>query len=186
MKFHPTPLSSAFVIELEKKGDERGFFARAFCEKEFALHGLPTHFVQMNNSLSAQKGTLRGLHYQLPPMEEVKIVRCIRGSLWDVILDIREDSKTFGHYFGAILSADNRNMMVVPKGFAHGFITLEENTEALYMVSQFYAPEHERGIRWNDPQFKIAWPLDPAVISDKDAGHKDFDLKENLACIHFS
>lgn len=184
MRFYPTPLSSAFVIELEKKGDERGFFARAFCEKEFAMHGLPTHFVQMNNSFSAEKGTLRGLHYQVHPMEEIKVIRCIRGSFWDVILDIREGSPTFGHHFGVILSAENRNMMVVPKGFAHGFITLEDDTEAFYMVSQFYSPDYERGIRWNDLQFNIAWPIDPTVISDKDGKHKNFDSRESVKCIH--
>ena len=175
MKFNPTPLAGAYLIDLEKRGDDRGFFARAFCSEEFAAHDLPGEFVQVNNSLSAFKGTLRGMHYQLSPHAETKLVRCIRGALWDIILDIRPDSPTFGQHFGAELSADNRRMMVVPKGFAHGFITLEDDTEAFYFVDEPYAPEHERGIRWNDPHFAIEWPMEPAVLSDKDRDQRDFD-----------
>jgi dTDP-4-dehydrorhamnose 3,5-epimerase len=175
MIFHETPLAGAFVIDLEKKGDDRGFFARAFCEREFAAKGLSTRFVQVNNSLSAQKGTLRGMHYQLAPRAETKLVRCIRGSLFDVILDLRKGSPTFGQSFGAELSAENRRMMYVPKGFAHGFITLADDTEAFYFVDEFYAPEQERGLRWNDPRFAIAWPAAPVVLSDKDRAHRDFD-----------
>ncbi len=180
MQFHPTPLDGAYTIELDKRGDERGFFARFFCEKEFANAGVKNQFVQINNSLSADKGTLRGLHYQLAPKAEMKVVRCIRGSLWDVILDIRTDSKTFGQWFGRELSAENRTMMVVPEGFAHGFITLEDNTEALYLVTEFYAPECERGIRWNDPKFNIEWPIEPIAISDKDRESPDFDPSYHL------
>jgi dTDP-4-dehydrorhamnose 3,5-epimerase len=175
MIFTETPLTGAFLIDLEKRGDERGFFARAFCEREFAEHGLPSRFVQVNNSLSAEKGTLRGMHYQLAPKAETKLVRCIRGALYDVILDLRSDSPTFGQSFGAELSAENRRMMVVPKGFGHGFITLADDTEAFYFVDEFYAPELERGVRWDDPRFAISWPLAPVVLSDKDRGHRDFD-----------
>jgi dTDP-4-dehydrorhamnose 3,5-epimerase len=175
MKFVSTPLEGAYLIELEKRGDDRGFFARAFCEREFSDQGLAPKFVQVNNSLSAFRGTLRGLHYQLAPMAETKLVRCIRGSLWDVILDLREGSATFGQHFAAELSADNRLMMYVPKGFAHGFITLEDDTEAFYFADEFYAPERERGVRWNDPRFGIQWPEEPVVISDKDRDQRDFD-----------
>jgi len=175
MIFHPAPLKGAFTIELEKRGDDRGFFARVFCEKEFAQAGLATRFAQMNNSLSSQKGTLRGLHYQLPPSGEVKVVRCIRGALYDVILDLRPDSPTFGKWFGAELNAENRLMMYVPRGFAHSILTLQDNTEALYLASDPYDPERERGIRYNDPKFSIDWPIKPVEISSKDAAWPDFD-----------
>jgi len=145
MIFTETPIPGAFLIDLEKRGDDRGFFARGFCEKEFAAHRLVTRFVQVNNSLSAQRGTLRGMHYQLVPRAETKLVRCIRGALYDLILDLRPGSATFGQSFGAELSAENRRMMYVPKGFAHGFITLAEDTEAFYFVDEFYAPEHNGG-----------------------------------------
>lgn len=175
MLFHPTPLAGAFTIELEKRGDERGFFARFFCEREFSQAGLVSHFVQVNNSLTAKKGTLRGLHYQLAPAAETKVVRCLRGSLYDLILDVRPDSATFGQSFGAELSADNRRMMYVPRGFAHAFLTLQDDTEALYLVSDYYAPELERGIRYNDPKFAIHWPLEPQEVSAKDMQWPDFD-----------
>jgi len=170
-----TPLVGAFIIELEKRGDDRGFFARAFCRDEFAQHGLSTSFVQVNNSMSGEQGTLRGMHYQIAPKAETKVVRCIRGAFWDCIVDLRADSPTFGQWFGETLSAENRKMMYVPKGFAHGFITLEPNTEAFYFVDEFYAPAHERGLRWNDPQFCIQWPAVPKVISEKDSNARDFD-----------
>jgi dTDP-4-dehydrorhamnose 3,5-epimerase len=175
MIFSETPLKGAFLIDLEKRGDDRGFFARAFCEKEFAAQGLAGRFVQINDSLSAFKGTLRGMHYQLAPKGETKLVRCVRGALHDVILDLRPGSATFGQHFGADLTAENRRMLYVPKGFAHGFVTLVDDTEAFYLVDEFYAPEQERGIRWNDPRFKISWPVAPAVLSDKDRAHRDFD-----------
>jgi dTDP-4-dehydrorhamnose 3,5-epimerase len=181
MQFIPTPLAGAYLIDLEKRGDDRGFFARAFCEQEFAAQKLVSRFVQVNNSLSAFKGTLRGMHYQLAPKAETKLVRCIRGALWDVILDLRAESPTFGQHFGAELSAENRRMMYVPKGFAHGFITLQDDTEAFYFVDEFYSPEQERGLRWNDPRFGIKWPAEPVVLSDKDRGHKDFDPAWHLA-----
>lgn len=175
MRFTETPLAGAFVIDLEKREDERGFFARAFCEKEFSAHGLVPRFVQANNSLSKPAGTLRGMHYQLAPQAETKLVRCIRGALYDVILDLRKGSATFGRSFGAELSAENRRMMYVPKGFAHGFVTLADDTEAFYFVDEFYAPAQERCVRWNDARFRIEWPRQPAVISDKDRNQKDFD-----------
>jgi dTDP-4-dehydrorhamnose 3,5-epimerase len=180
MNFTETPLAGAYLVDLEKRGDERGFFARFFCEREFAGHGLENRFVQINNSLSVEEGTLRGMHYQLPPAAEVKLVRCLAGALWDAILDLRPRSPTFGRWFGAELSAENRRMMYVPQGFAHGFLTLRPDTEALYLVSAFYAPERERGVRWNDPRFAIAWPGAPRVISDKDAGQRDFDPAHHL------
>ncbi len=175
MIFTETPLQGAFLVDIEKRGDSRGFFARAFCEREFAARGLVSRFVQANDSLSVQKGTLRGMHYPLPPRAETKMVRCIAGALWDVILDLRPGSRTFGQSFGAELSAENRRMMYVPKGFAHGLVTLADDTEAYYLVDEFYSPEHERGIRWNDPRFAIAWPVDPVVLSDKDRDHRLFD-----------
>jgi dTDP-4-dehydrorhamnose 3,5-epimerase len=175
MIFTETPLSGAYLIDLEKRGDDRGFFARAFCVKEFGNTKLSTSFVQVNNSLSAFKGTLRGMHYQLAPKAETKLVRCIRGALYDAILDLRKDSPTFGQSFGAEITAENRRMMYVPKGFAHGFITLEDNTEAFYFVDEFYAPEQERGVRWNDPKFNIHWPIQPVILSDKDRNQRDFD-----------
>ena len=159
MKFHPTPLPGAYTIELEKRGDDRGFFARFFCEKEFAGAGLETRFVQINNSLTGVKGALRGLHYQLPPAAEVKVVRAVRGALWDVIVDLRPDSPTYRRWFGAELNEDNRLMMYAPRGFPHGFVTLSDNVEALYLVSAFYTPSAERGLRWNDPAIGIDWPM---------------------------
>ncbi|HRX35192.1 MAG TPA: dTDP-4-dehydrorhamnose 3,5-epimerase [Aestuariivirga sp.] len=175
MIFHQTPLAGARVIEPEKRGDARGFFARVFCEDEFAADGRETRFVQMNNSLSSTKGTLRGLHYQLPPSGEVKVVRCIRGALWDVIVDLRPDSPSYLKWFGAELTAENRKMMYVPRGFAHALITLTDDTEALYLVSNRYDPARERGVRWNDPAIGIEWPIAPVEISEKDSKWPDLD-----------
>lgn len=174
MRFVETPLRGAYLIELEKKVDDRGFFARAFCVDEYARLGLESKIVQINNSLSARRGTLRGMHYQLAPMAETKIVRCLRGSFFDAIIDLRPDSPTFMRWFGETLTADNRKALYVPKGFAHGILTLEDDTEAYYLVTQFYSKEHERGIRWDDPAFGIGWPIPPAVVSEKDALHPDF------------
>jgi dTDP-4-dehydrorhamnose 3,5-epimerase len=175
MRFVPTLLHGAYTIELEKRGDHRGFFARFFCEREFGEVGLETRFVQLNNSLTAASGTLRGMHFQLPPAAEVKVVRCIRGALHDVIVDLRPDSPTYLKWFGADLSAENRVMMYVPRGFAHGFITLSDDTEVLYLVSAFYAPEHERGVRFDDPRFGIRWPMIPTEMSDKDRVWPHYD-----------
>jgi dTDP-4-dehydrorhamnose 3,5-epimerase len=173
--FIDTSLPGAWLVDLDKRGDERGFFARAFCEREFAERGLVNRFVQMNNSLSAQRGTLRGMHYQLAPRAETKLVRCVRGALFDVILDLRWDSPTFGKSFGAELTAENRRMMYVPRGFAHGLVTLTDDAEVLYLVDEFYSPEQERGIRWDDPRFGIEFPIPPLVVSEKDRTHRDFD-----------
>ena len=163
MIFTETPLDGVWVIELEKRGDERGFFARVFDDDEFEERGLVTQWLNVNDSLSAQRGTLRGMHYQLPPAAEVKLVRCIRGAFFDVALDLRT-----GRWFGAELSAENRKMLYVPEHCAHGFLTLEDDTEALYLTSAHYSPEHERGARWDDPAYGIEWPFAPAVLSDKD------------------
>jgi dTDP-4-dehydrorhamnose 3,5-epimerase len=174
MKFSPTPLFGSYLIDLEPRGDERGFFARYFCEQEFAANGLNTRWVQINNSLSTESGTLRGLHFQRPPHAEVKLVRCLKGAIWDVIVDLREDSETYGQWFGAELSASNRTMMYVPEGFAHGFVSLLPDSEILYLVSEFYTPEAEGTLLWNDPVVGIKWPITPVVISDKDANGKPF------------
>jgi dTDP-4-dehydrorhamnose 3,5-epimerase len=180
MIFTATPLEGAFLIDLERREDARGFFARVFCEREFGERGLVTHFCQVNNSLSAEKGALRGMHYQLAPKAETKLVRCIRGALYDMILDLRPGSSTFGRSFGAELSAENRRMMYVPKGFAHGFLTLTDDTEAFYFVDEFYAPELERGIRFDDPAFSMQWPARPSIVSEKDRSHRDFDREWHL------
>ncbi|HEY4831866.1 MAG TPA: dTDP-4-dehydrorhamnose 3,5-epimerase [Waddliaceae bacterium] len=180
MKFTPTPLKRAFLIDLEKTEDSRGFFARLYCCEEFKQHALEPKIVQANDSWSASKGTLRGLHYQLPPKSETKLVRCLSGSLYDMILDIRKDSPTFGKSFGAVLSAENRRMMYVPHGFAHGFLTLEDNTEIFYLVSEFFSKELERGIRWDDPCFNLAWPETPKIISDRDRNHPNFNPEHHL------
>jgi dTDP-4-dehydrorhamnose 3,5-epimerase len=175
VQFRPTPVHGAYLIDLERRGDDRGFFARFFCEREFATAGLVSRFVQINNSLTGRRGTLRGMHYQLPPSAEVKVVRCLRGALFDVALDLRPDSPSFGRWFGAELTAENRSMMYVPEGCAHGFVTLQDDTEALYLVSAFYGPDEERGVRFNDPRFAITWPIEPAEVSAKDKGWPDFD-----------
>lgn len=175
MIFHPSPLPGAYTIELEKRGDDRGFFARVFCAQEFGAHGLQTDFVQVNNSLSRKAGVFRGLHYQLPPFAEVKLVRCVRGALWDVIVDLRPDSPTFRQSFGAELSAENRVMMYVPRGFAHGFVTLSDDAEALYLVSTVYAPDQERGVRHDDPAIGLTLPVSLTEISAKDAAWPDLD-----------
>jgi dTDP-4-dehydrorhamnose 3,5-epimerase len=175
MRFRETSLAGAYVVELEQRGDARGFFARLFCADEMAAQGLEPRVAQINNSVSAEAGTLRGLHYQVAPAAETKLVRCVHGALWDVAIDLRSDSESFGRWFGVELSAENRVMMYVPRGFAHGFVTLEPDTEVLYVVSYPYSPEHERGVRWDDPAFGIEWPVAPAVISDKDRSHPAFD-----------
>jgi len=177
MKFLETPLKGAYTIDIEKQGDERGFFARVFCQNEFNSNGLTTEFKQVNNSFSALKGTIRGMHYQLTPAAEVKVVRCISGSIFDVIIDIRPDSPSFGNWFGEVLSSDNRLMMYVPRGFAHGFMTLADSTEVFYLSSEFYAPELEKGIRYDDLKFNIEWPIKPAEISNKDANWQDYDFE---------
>jgi len=175
MKFNATELPGVFVIDLEPRGDDRGFFSRVFCIDEFSNHGLETTFKQFNTSFSKVKHTLRGMHYQLGEAAEVKVIKCIRGSLYDVVLDLRPDSPTFGKWTAAELSAENRRMMYVPRGCAHGFMSLTEDVEMMYFVSAFYDPAQERAVRWNDPAFGIEFPFPPALISDKDANVRDFD-----------
>lgn len=179
MKFTETPLSGAYLIELEKREDDRGFFARFFCKEEFRALGLNNNILQINNSLSRIPGTLRGMHYQKFPKAEDKIVRCIRGSLLDVIIDIRPESPSFMRHYSVELSAENRKTLYVPKGFAHGFMTLEPDTEAFYLVTEEYSPDHERGIRYDDPAFGISWPIAPREISGKDKSHPDFNSKNH-------
>ena len=174
MIFTQTKLAGAYILDLEKREDDRGFFARTFCRNEMETHGLIPDVAQANTSLSKYRGTLRGMHYQKAPYEETKLVRCTRGALYDVIIDLRPDSPTYRQWVGVELSAENYRMLFVPKHFAHGFITLADDTEANYLVSQFYAPGSELGIRWNDPVFNIKWPIDVAVISEKDANWPDF------------
>lgn len=180
MKFTETPLPGVLVIELEKRGDDRGFFARLFCEREFQQHGLNPRIVQMNNSLSGQRGTLRGIHYQLAPKAEDKTFRCVRGALFDVVIDLRPQSATFLKHVAVELTAENRKMIHVPQGCANSFMTLEDDTEIFYFTSEFYSPEHERGIRYNDPALGIKWPMAPLVISDKDLNHADFKPETHL------
>lgn len=174
MKFIETALKNAFIIEPERLEDRRGFFARVYCEREFAGHGLATRWVQCNISFNPHKGTLRGMHYQAAPHEEVKLVRCTRGAMHDVIIDLRPSSPTFLQHAGVELTAENRALLYIPKCFAHGFLTLEANTEVSYQMSEFYAPASARGVRWNDPVFGIDWPEEPQVISERDARYPDF------------
>jgi dTDP-4-dehydrorhamnose 3,5-epimerase len=181
MIFRDTPLDGMKLIELDPRGDERGFFARTFCSDEFAAAGLPTRFVQQNLSFSRDRGTLRGLHYQLAPAAEAKLVRCTRGALWDVGLDLRPGSASFGRWHGVELSEDNRLALLVPEGFAHGFVTLSDSCEIAYLVTAPYTPSLERGVRWDDPRFAIEWPLEPALVSDRDRNHPDFDPGWHLA-----
>ncbi len=175
MIFVETMLKGAFIIEIEKREDHRGFFARSWCQREFTEHGLNPHPVQTNVSFSKKKGTLRGMHYQISPYEESKLVRCTRGAIYDVIIDLRPDSPTYRKWVGVELTPDSYRMLYVPEKFAHGFQTLEDDTEVTYQVTQFYTPGSERGIRWNDPVFNIQWPLDVQVISDKDRDCPDYE-----------
>jgi dTDP-4-dehydrorhamnose 3,5-epimerase len=175
MKYQATDVEGAFVVSLEPRGDERGFFARVLCGAEFAKHGLDGNVSQVNTSASAKAGTLRGLHYQTAPHGEAKLVKCIRGAVFDVVLDLRESSPSFGHWAGATLTPENRLMMFAPKGCAHGYLTLEDESEVLYTASAAYHGAAERIIRWNDPRFAIAWPLDPTALSPKDQNAGDYD-----------
>ncbi len=174
MRFTAAPIEGAYVIELEPKADERGFFARAWCRQELESQGLVGDVAQCNISFNQSRGTLRGLHYQLAPHEEVKFVRCTAGAIFDVMVDLRRGSPTFKRWFGVELTAENRKMAYVPKGCAHGYQTLAESTEVFYLTSASYSPEAERGIRWNDPAFRISWPLSVSVISKRDQSHPDF------------
>ncbi|MBI4548202.1 MAG: dTDP-4-dehydrorhamnose 3,5-epimerase [Ignavibacteriae bacterium] len=176
MIFFETRLKGAFIIEPERLEDERGFFARTFCQQEFSAHCLDATFVQCNISFNKNKGTLRGMHYQVKPYEETKLVRCTRGAIYDVIIDLRPESPTFKHYFAVELTAENRKMLYIPEGFAHGFQTLEDNTEVFYQMSRMHVPESARGIRWDDPAFNIQWPPYRRLISKRDQVYPDFTL----------
>lgn len=168
MIFRETKLKGAYVIDLEPFQDERGLFARTFCRKEFATIGHEDEFVQFNHSRTRQKGTIRGMHYQLPPSAEIKLIRCVRGRVHDVIVDLRKNSPTFLQYIGVELSDRNMQMIYVPAGFAHGFQTLEDHAELIYHHTAYYAPEREAGLRFDDPKIGIDWPLPPTVLSAKD------------------
>jgi dTDP-4-dehydrorhamnose 3,5-epimerase len=185
MKFIETELKGAFLIDPERLGDDRGFFARAFCRKEFEPYGLNSDWVQCNISYNSRKGTLRGLHYQAAPFAEAKLVRCTMGAIYDVIIDLRPDSDTFRQWISAELSAENRKMIYVPQGFAHGFQTQVDHTEVFYQMSAFYAPEYARAVRWNDPQFNIHWPEADRIISEKDQKIEDFDPGKNFEDLKF-
>lgn len=176
MIFTPTKLPGSFIIEPEKLEDDRGFFARSWCEREFAAHALNARLVQCDISFSKRRGTLRGMHYQLSPFEEAKLVRCTSGSIYDAIIDLRPSSSTFKKHIGLVLTAENHKILYVPEGFAHGFLTMEDNAEVFYQMSEFHSPEHARGVRWNDPAFGISWPLVPTTMSDRDRNCPDFVL----------
>jgi len=175
MKFVETSLGGAYTVELEPFVDERGLFSRTFCQKEFSTIGFDKQIVQINHSVTQQKGTIRGLHYQLSPASETKIIRCIEGEIFDVMVDIREGSPTFMHSCGIKLSKKEFQLIFIPEGFAHGFQSLTDNVELFYFSSAFYSPEHERGLRFNDPALAIRWPLPLKAISQKDQNHPLID-----------
>jgi dTDP-4-dehydrorhamnose 3,5-epimerase len=176
MFFNETKLRGAFVIGLDRKVDQRGFFARTFCVQEFEAHGLNPRVVQCNLSYNRQRGTLRGMHWQAPPSTEAKLVRATRGAVLDVIVDLRPESATYLQHVAIELSADNRRMLYIPEGFAHGFQSLEDDSEVIYQMSEFYAPEQARGARWNDPAFGIVWPLPDPIMNDRDRTWPDYPV----------
>jgi dTDP-4-dehydrorhamnose 3,5-epimerase len=173
--FRTTPLNSAFVIDIDRRTDERGFFARTFCENEFAEHGLPARFPQCNVSHNARAGTLRGMHFNTEAHREAKLVRCVSGAIYDVIVDLRAGSTTRFEWFAVELSAENASALFVPEGFAHGFVTLADDTDVFYHMGDFFHAAAARGFRWNDPAFTIRWPRPPVVISERDATYPDFN-----------
>jgi dTDP-4-dehydrorhamnose 3,5-epimerase len=175
MIFDQTKLARVFEITLELNGDDRGFFARSWCQKEFEQQGLSPKVVQCNISFNARKGTLRGIHYQDAPYQEAKLVRCTRGSIYDVVVDLRPQSPTFKDWIAVVLTAENRNMLYVPEGCGHGFLTLQNDTEVFYQMSEFYHPELSRGVRWDDPAFQIVWPDKVEVISERDRTYPNFE-----------
>lgn len=176
MIFKKTKISGVYLLQPERVTDERGFFARMWCQSEFTEQGIDPRIVQCNLSFNPHKGTLRGMHYQRAPHEETKIVRCTMGAIFDVALDLRRDSPTFKQWVGAPLTAENREMLVIPPGCAHGFLTLAHNTEVFYQMSAYYTPTHGAGVRWNDPAFGIHWPGDVTMITDRDRDYPDFRL----------
>jgi dTDP-4-dehydrorhamnose 3,5-epimerase len=173
VEFHETPLGGAWVVDLERRSDERGWFARAFCEREFAAHGLLARFPQCNLSSNDTALTLRGMHYNAAPFGEAKLIRCVRGEIHDVIVDLRPGSPTHLDWFGITLTAREGRAVFVPGGFAHGFLTLCDDADVFYHMGEFHRPDAERGFRWNDPAVGIDWPADPAVISSRDGGYAD-------------
>jgi dTDP-4-dehydrorhamnose 3,5-epimerase len=175
MIFHETKLARVFEINLELNSDERGFFARSWCQKEFEDQGLNPKVVQCSVSFNARKGTLRGIHYQDAPYPEAKLVRCTKGAIYDVVVDLRPQSPTFKDWIAVVLTAEKRNMLYVPEGCAHGFLTLEDETEVFYQMSEFYHAEASRGVRWDDPAFQIVWPGKVEVISERDRTHPNFE-----------
>jgi dTDP-4-dehydrorhamnose 3,5-epimerase len=175
MHFTETKLKGAFILEPEFLKDERGFFARTWCRHEFEAHGLTTIFVQGNISFNHKRGTLRGMHYQVEPHAEAKLVRCTMGAIYDVILDLRPDSATFKQWLAVELTAENRRLLFIPPGLAHGFQTLEDNTEVLYQMSEDYHPECARGVRWDDKIFGIKWPIECKTISINDNAYEGFE-----------
>jgi dTDP-4-dehydrorhamnose 3,5-epimerase len=175
VKFRETPLAGAYVVELEPRADERGFFARAYCDDEFAAHGLPTRWPQNNLSRNARARTLRGLHYNAAPHSEAKLVRCVRGAVWDVIVDLRAGSPTRRRWFGVELTAEAGNAVFVPEGFVHGFVTLRDESDVFYQMGRSYVPDAARGLRFDDPAFGIAWPVAPEFMSERDRTYADYD-----------
>ncbi len=175
MIFTETKLKGAFVIQVNQIKDDRGFFGRSWCKREMEEHGLNGNVVQANTSFSKAKGTIRGLHYQKHPYEETKLMRCTKGAIFDVIIDLRKDSPTFLQWLGVELTETNYKMLYVPENFAHGFVTLSDNAEVTYLVTQFYTPGAEAGIRFDDPLFNIEWPVPVEVVTEKDKSHPNFD-----------
>jgi len=180
MIFTKTKLEGVYVIEVEKLNDERGFFGRTWDCKEFEQHSLNQNLVQCNISYNKKKGTLRGMHFQIAPYEEAKLIRCTKGIIFDVIIDLRKKSKTYKQWYGIELSSENYKGIYVPEGFAHGFQTLEDDTEVFYQMSEFYMAKYARGIKWNDESFDIKWPLNPTMMSQKDLSYQNFEEKENV------
>lgn len=175
MTFHETKLAGVFEIHLEPRTDDRGFFARSWCQEEFQSHGLNSRLAQCSVSFNTRKGTLRGMHYQAAPFPEAKVVRCTQGAIFDVVVDLRPQSPTFKDWIGVNLTAANRYMLYVPEGCAHGFLTLEDETEILYQISEFYRAELSQGVRWNDPAFQIIWPAKVETISERDRTYPNFE-----------
>lgn len=171
MIFTETFLKDAYMIDLERREDERGFFGRSWCQQEFETHKLNSQLVQCNISFNQKCGTLRGMHYQIAPYQETKVVRCTMGAIYDVIVDLRQDSATYRRWLAVHLSAENRLSLYIPGGFAHGFQTLSDNTEVFYQMSEYYHPEAARGLRWDDPTFRIEWPMEISMISEKDKNY---------------
>ncbi len=174
MIFTETKLPGAFIIDIEKRGDDRGFFARTWCQREFEEHRLNIHLVQTNLAFTKSKGVLRGMHYQAPPHAEAKLIRCTSGAIIDMIIDLRPESVTFKQWLGTELTASNRRMLYVPEGFAHGYLTVEDNSEVVYQVSEFYCREAERGLRYDDPAFGVEWPIEVRTVSEKDRSWPDY------------